>query len=83
MESIEKLQEISATVVRNLRKQKLSMGHPFMINSRDLPAKQSYLEYPDTSIKIVSVGLDSRSFTEIRKLSNQEAAAVRKLYNLL
>lgn len=82
MDSIEKLQEISANVVRNLRKKKLSMGHPFMINSGNLPANQSYLEYPDASIKIVSVASNSRSFTEVRRLSNQEAAAVRKLYNL-
>lgn len=83
MESIERLKEIGATAVRNLRKQKLSMGQPFLINSKDLPATQCYLEYPDTSIKIVSVASDLRSFIEIRKLSEAEAIVVRKLYELV
>lgn len=83
MESIERLKEIGATAVKNLRKQKLSMGQPFMINSKDLPVNQSYLEYPDASIKIVSVASDLRSFTEIRKLSDTEAVMVRRLYQLV
>ena len=38
--------------IKSLRKEKLSQGLPFMINSEDLPSYQCYLEYPDGSIKI-------------------------------
>lgn len=83
MSSILELKQIGATVVRNLRKQKLSSGQPFLINSENLPEKQSYLEYPDNSIKIVSVASGGKSFTEVRKLSLTEANAIRKMYNLI
>lgn len=36
--------------VKKLRITKLRNGHPFMINSEDLPGYQCYLEYPDGSI---------------------------------
>ena len=58
MGTIEELKEISGTVVRRLRKQKLDKGQTFMIWSGELPKNQSYLEYPDNSIKIVSVAPD-------------------------
>jgi hypothetical protein len=51
MTKLEEIQHLSSHVVRKLRKSKLAAGKPFMINSKNLPAQQSYLEFPDHSIK--------------------------------
>lgn len=83
MGTIEELKEISGTVVRRLRKQKLDKGKTFMIWSSALPKNQSYLEYPDNSIKIVSVAPDHRSFTVIRELTRQQAQSIRKKHKLI
>ncbi|KGO91353.1 hypothetical protein [Flavobacterium subsaxonicum] len=83
MNSIEEIKQIGATAVRKLRLKKLSAGQPFMINSRSLPQNQSYLEFPDSTIKIVTVAPGGRSFSEIRKLSAQEASEIRMAYKLI
>ena len=83
MGTIEELKTISGTVVRRLRKQKLEKGNPFLIWSDKLPKDQSYLEYPDRSIKIVTIAPDLRSITVIRKLSARQAQDIRQELNLL
>lgn len=77
MSELEVLEHIGTTAVKRLRKNKLSAGKPFMINSDDLPSGQSYLEYPDGTIRIVKVSADSRSFTILEELNAGEAKAVR------
>ena len=82
MSDLEVLEKTGTDAVKRLRKQELEAGNPFMINSNELPAKQSYLEYPDRTISIVTVGADSRSFTTIRKLSDLEAQSLRRKFEL-
>ena len=82
MGTIENLKAIGRTVVRRLRRQKLDSGKPFLIWSNKLPKHQSYLEYPDHSIKIVSVAPNLKSFTIIRELTKSQAQVIRKELNL-
>ncbi len=83
MGTIEELKTISGTVVRRLRRQKLDNGKPFLIWSDKLPKNQSYLEYPDHSIKIVTVSPDLMSFTVVEELTNVQAQVLRNELNLL
>jgi hypothetical protein len=83
MSSITELKEIGSTVVRDLRKTKLKSGKTFMIYSDELPKNQSYLEYPDNSIKVVSVGTNLRSFTIVKELTLKQASGIRRKHNLL
>jgi len=82
MGTIEKLRAISGKVVRRLRKQKLEAGKPFLIWSDKLPKDQSYLEYPDHSIKIITVAPDLKSFTVIRELTTGQTNNIRQELNL-
>ena len=77
MSELEILEHIGTTAVRRLRESKLSAGKPFMINSDDLPSGQSYLEYPDGTIRIVKVSADSHSFTILAELDADKAKTVR------
>ncbi len=83
MSDLEVLEKTGTDAVKRLRKHELEAGNPFMINSKDLPATQSYLEYPDSTISIVTVAPDSRSFVTVRKLSGSQAQTVRRRFNLL
>lgn len=76
------LNNAGTEAVKRLRKKKLSAGKPFMINSKDLPGNQGYLEYPDHSINLVAVSNDERSFTIIRQLTIAEAQSIRDRFNL-
>lgn len=69
MGTIDELKEISETVVKRLRTKKLASGRPFLIWSKKLPQNQSYLEYPDHSIKVVSVAPDLKSFIVVKELT--------------
>lgn len=82
MGTIEELKAISSTVVRRLRRQKLDNGNPFLIWSNKLPKNQSYLEFPDHSIKIVTLATNLKSFTIIRELTKGQAQIIRKELNL-
>jgi len=82
MSDVEVLENIGTAAVMELRKQQLAAGEFFMITARDLPAKQTYLEYPDGSINIATVAADGRSFILIRKLSPAEAQLIRQRFNL-
>ena len=82
MSDLEVLENIGTAAVMELRKKKLASGKPFMINSNDLPSKQSYMEYPDGTISVVTVAPNERSFITIRTLSVAEAQTVRNDNNL-
>ena len=77
MNSIDELKAISNTAVRRLRLQKLKNGKPFLVWSRELPQNQSYMEFPDHSIKIVTLSADSKSFTIIQQLEESQAQILR------
>ena len=55
MTTLTRMEEKGTAAVRKLRIQKLLNGHPFMINSKELISNQGYLEYPDGTIKLVSI----------------------------
>lgn len=70
--------------VHLLRRQKFSMGLPFMINDFRLPKGQCYLEYPDG--RIILVGLKDHhapDFMVIRELPEKEREIVLKENNLV
>jgi len=83
MSDLEVLEKTGTDAVKRLRKRKLASGKPFMINSKDLPAKQSYLEYPNGTIAIVTIGSDARSFVTLRTLTRAEARLVLRQHDLL
>lgn len=68
--------------VKRMRQQKLRNGQPFMINVRELPADQCYLEYPDGSISQVAIVSSSCEFKIIRKLSVAESGALRRRFHI-
>jgi hypothetical protein len=82
MTRIQEIERNGTAAVKRLRMRKLQNGHPFMINSKDLPGNQCYLEYPNGSMVLVSILKSARDFTVIRKLSNLEKNAIRVRYNL-
>jgi hypothetical protein len=83
MNNLEVLSVIGTNAVKRLRDDKLASGIPFMINSKDLPRKQSYLEFPDRTIQIVTVSEDAHSFVTLKTLDASQADAVRQRYNLI
>ena len=48
-----------------------------MINSKELPSNQCYLEYPDGSIQLVALYENKQDFEFIRELSPQESRQLR------
>ncbi|MES2388143.1 MAG: hypothetical protein V4543_09080 [Bacteroidota bacterium] len=82
MNNAAELERIGKHAVEKLRKEKLTSGHSFMINSNELPGRESYREYPDGTIKLVITSPESRSFTELRTLSADEAGFIRSKFSL-
>jgi len=82
MGTIEELKAISNTIVRRLRRQKLDNGKLFLIWSNKLPKNQSYLEFPDHSIKIATLATNLKSFTIIRELTKGHAQVIRRELDL-
>ncbi|MEP7319704.1 MAG: hypothetical protein ABI921_13210 [Panacibacter sp.] len=82
MQSVKKLEAAGTEAVKMLRIQKLRDGIPFMINSKDIPGNQFYLEYPDGNIQLVSFSPGNMGFTIIKKLTKREENIIRKKYNL-
>jgi hypothetical protein len=68
--------------VKRLRQKKLQEGHPFMINSADLPVGVCYLEYPDGVIKLASLSSTRRDIDIIRDLDEAEVFNLRRKLNL-
>jgi hypothetical protein len=79
---IQEIERNGTAAVKRLRLKKLSNGLPFMINTKDLPGNQCYLEYPGGTIELVKIERSAKDFTVIRTLSSIEVTAIRKKYNL-
>lgn len=82
MMSVENLEKSGNEAIRKLRLEKLRKGFPFMINSKELPSNQCYLEYPTGKITLVSLPEGSMDFILIRELSLQESQQIRHKYHL-
>ncbi|WP_026764033.1 hypothetical protein [Sediminibacterium salmoneum] len=67
--------------VKKLRENKLRSGLPFMINVKELSTNQCYLEYPNGSIKLITVVHSSRDIDVVRELSKTEATHLRKRFH--
>jgi hypothetical protein len=73
----EDLERIGTNAVRELRINKFKNGNPFLINSKDLPSNQCYLEYANGKIILASFSSGSHDFVIIRELTDQESMALR------
>jgi hypothetical protein len=82
MSEAEIIEKNGADAVRKLRLLKLQSGRPFMINSRELPTDQCYLEFPDGKIELVSLAANSIDFSVIRELTSEESVLIRVKYQL-
>lgn len=69
--------------IKSLRKEKLSQGLPFMINSDDLPPYQCYLEYPDGSIKIAQANSKDSDFIIVEELDFLNAEVFKRKLKLI
>ena len=69
--------------IKSLRKEKLSRGIPFMINSDDLPSHQCYLEYPDGTIKIAEANSSESDFIIIEELDFLNAELIKRNLKLI
>lgn len=69
--------------IKFLRKEKLSQGLPFMINSDDLPPHQCYLEYPDGSIKIAQASSKGSDFIIVEELDFLNAEVFKRKLKLI
>ena len=81
MIELKSIERKGTEAVRKLRQRKLSSGHPFMINSKDLTTNQCYLEFPDGVIKLVTIKKSARDFDIVRELSPSEAQSIRRRYH--
>jgi hypothetical protein len=81
-QNYQKIERTGTAAVKQLRRQKLLKGLPFMINSKELPSNQCYLEYPDGTIQLVSLSKTARDFDLIRELSLRESKKLRLKFNL-
>ena len=81
MTALQTIEQIGSEAVKKLRLQKLRNGNPFMINSKELPTDQCYLEFPDGSIKLVQLKNSAKDFTVLRTLSADEEQKIRRKYN--
>lgn len=68
--------------IKELRKQKLSQGLSFMINSDILIPSQCFLAYPDGSIKIVEADKTTMDFQVVFELTDNDTNALRRKYKL-
>lgn len=81
MVNLEKTSRQGTNAVRKLREQKLKMGLPFMINTKELASNQCYLEYPNGTIKLISVIHAANDINIIRELSIGEAEILRNRFH--
>lgn len=79
---VQKLEQTGSNAVKMLRINKLRKGMPFMINAKELPGNQCYLEFPDGKILLVTISSAGSDFTVLRELSSIENADIRKKYHL-
>ncbi len=76
------LQKAGTKAVRELRRNKLNSGIPFMINTDLLPTNQCYMEYPDGSINILTICSKTWDFKVIGRLSIAENKTIRRKLKL-
>ncbi len=76
------LEKAARMAIITLRRNKLKMGFPFMINTHVLPSDQCYLEYPNGTIKIVTINRSINDFKVISELSLEESNLLRKKFRL-
>jgi hypothetical protein len=77
-----RLEKAARLAIQNLRRNKLKLGFPFMINTHLLPSDQCYMEYPDGTIKLVTIDRDNRDFKVISELSSEECNYLRRKFKL-
>jgi hypothetical protein len=82
MNDVQKLEKTGNDAVKMLRIDKLRKGMPFMINAKELPGNQCYLEFPDGKIQLVTISSTGSDFVVLRELTSIENDDVRKRYNL-
>lgn len=82
LKSIEAMKQTGNAAVRRLRKQKFAKGLPFMINSRDLPQNESYLEYPDGRMVIIRVAGSLHNFIVVKEIPAEMSINIRRQYQL-
>lgn len=82
MAGIKEKERAGTEAVRRLRLRRLKHGKPFMINSKDLPGRQCYLEYPNGQINLVTISDSNRDFHILRELSMEENSNLRSRYKL-
>jgi hypothetical protein len=82
MNDVQKLEKTGNDAVKMLRIDKLRKGMPFMINAKELPGNQCYLEFPDGKIQLVTISSTGSDFVVLRELTRIENDDVRKRYNL-
>jgi hypothetical protein len=83
MNKIKIIERIGSDAVKRLRSAKLASGKPFMITSKNLPLKHTYLEFPDRSIKIVTLSANQHEFVVLNTLNASEADLLRESYGLI
>jgi hypothetical protein len=79
---LQNIEKKGTAAVKRLRSQKLAKGLPFMINSKELPSYQCYLEYPSGIIQLVTLSKNARDFDVIRELSIPESKRLRSKLKL-
>jgi hypothetical protein len=52
---IKELKQKVLLALKKIRKGNLEQGHPFMINTAELPIGQCYLEFPDGRIQVFTI----------------------------
>ncbi len=77
MYTLQTASRIGTNSVKKLRESKLKSGLPFMINIKELPTNQCYLEYPDGSIKLMAVVHATVNMNVVRELTATEADQLR------
>lgn len=82
MKDAKYLGKVGTNAVRELRVSKLRHGYPFMINSKDLPVGQCYLEYPSGSIVLATLSKTNQDFDIVRELGAIEIVGLRKKFGL-
>ena len=54
-----------------------------MINSKELPSDQCYLEYSDGSIELVTLNRKDNDFKVITEFSSEQGEAIRRQFKLV
>ncbi len=81
--TVKEIEKRGNDAVKRLRESKHSKGLPFMINSKNLPGNECYLEYPDGRIMLVTLKSPrDRDFTVIRELSSPEKNNIIKRFSV-